>query len=345
MKTLLEKNKEKIKFLYFEEELSLKSIAKEIGVCPATIRNKMIYWGMSRRETRKRNLTRPTKKELEELYISKQLPIDKVSYKLSVAPSTIFRWMNAYEICTRKLKYKKYNFSGDPKEKAYILGLVAGDLHVHRHCKQIMVELTTTHPAMIDVFYNVFQKYGTPKKYLKYNKITGRYEWNVYILLDNSFNFMLTDDLNIDNEYFYDFLAGFFDSEGCLHLYNNHGYIGLTTLIYNSNKKLLDIINERLEKDGFHHKFSKFFNKGEKTTNNYYRKNDLWAIRLHIGKEVLSLMKLIPIRHREKLDKLKLAVSRDNKKWNDISNEVDNLKMRIKKEIQVCLNPIKESAE
>lgn len=336
----LEKYKDKIKYLYFKRKLSLKKVANEIGVSAGTIRKNMVLSGIERRPSRKRQLTKTSKEKLKKLYFEKRMPIEKVAKRLDIGTTTLFRWLKEYKINPkRRWKYDKTNFSGDEREKAYILGLVAGDLHACRHHRQILVELTTTHPAMMNLFYSIFQKYGTPKKYMKHNRITGRDEWKVYILLNNSFEFMLTKDFDTDNKYFYNFLAGFFDSEGCLYIYNNHGYIGLSALIYNSDKKLLEIIKERLERDGFHPKFSRFFKKGEKTTDNYSRGIDLWVIRLHTNKEVLSLMDLMHIKHKEKLNKLKIAKSANNK-WGDISDQICTLKKSIKEEIREYINPL-----
>lgn len=336
----LEKYKQKIKYFYFEKNLSLKKVARELRVSPGLIRKNMILWNISRRPSSKRDAIKPSRGELEELYNDKKLTMDKIAKKLDAAICTIFKWLKEYNIQpARRVKYKKYDFSGDPKEKAYILGLVAGDLYVCRNCKQVSVELSTTHPAMIDLFYSIFQKYGNIKKYLKYNKITKRYGWRMYIYLNNSFEFMLSKDFDIDNEYFYDFLAGFFDSEGCLHVYNNHGYIGVTALIYNSDKKLLEIIKGRLEKDGFRPKFSKFFSKGERTTNDYFRGVDLWVVRLHTNKEIISLMNLMSIKHKEKLDKLKIAISANTTQWTEVSERVNNLRKDIKEQVKDCIKP------
>jgi len=336
----LENHKGKIRYLYYDKGFSLKGVAEEIGVSAGLIRKKMLLWGMNIRRSRKRNLMKPSKEELKESYINKNSPVDKTAKNFDVSVSTIFRWLKEYKILpARRFKYKKYNFSGNPSEKAYLMGLVTGDLHTREHGKQILVELSTTHPAMIDLFYTIFQKYGTPKKYIKYNRITKRYGWKAYVHLNNSFNFVLSKDDNIDDEYFYDFLAGFFDSEGCLHVYDNHNYIGLTVLIYNSNKRLLEIIKRRLEKDGFHPKFSIFFKSGRKTREGYYSKKELWAVRLHTNKEVLSLMSLIPIKHREKLEKLKIISSVNNNKWEEISNQINNLRMSIRREVEEYVKP------
>lgn len=338
----LEKYKDKIRGLYWTEELSLREIAKKMEVCMGTIRKNMVLWEIERRPSRKRQITEVSEKELKKLYFDKEMLIKEVTKKLDIGTTTFFGWLKKYKINpARRFKYEKYNFSGDLKEKAYILGLVAGDLYVRKHYRQIWVELSTTHPAMVELFYSIFQKYGTVKKNFKYNKITGRYGWRVYILLDSSFEFMLAKDFDINSEYFYDFLAGFFDSEGCLYVYDNHGYIGLSALLYNSNKKLLEIIKERLERDGFHPKFSKFFKKGGKTTNDYFRKVDLWAVRLHTNKEVLSLINLIPIKHKEKLDKLEIAKSINvSNKWGEISDQINDLREHIKREVKEYINPL-----
>lgn len=103
-----------------------------------------------------------SKKELEKLYINKRLSMEKITEITGVGMTTVFKWLHKYNIPIRKFKYKKYDFSGDPKEKAYILGLVAGDICAYKHCRQIVAELTTTHPAMMNLFYSVFEKYGTP---------------------------------------------------------------------------------------------------------------------------------------------------------------------------------------
>jgi hypothetical protein len=279
------------------------------------------------------------RKRFEGLYVNKRFPMERISEILGVSISTVFKWLYFFNIPIRRYKYKKYDFSGNPKEKAYILGLVAGDICAYKHYRQIVAELTTTHPAMMNLFHSVFKEYSTPTKRVKYNKITGRYERVGYVLLNNSFEFMLSKNFDIDNEYFYYFLAGFFDSEGCIHVYNNHGYIGASILMYNSNKKLLEIIKKRLEKDGFHPKFYRFFKKGEKTTNNYIRGNDLWTVAMYTIKEILTLMSRMPIKHKEKIDKIKIVSSSNSNKWELIADQVNDLKMKIKKEVKEFIKP------
>lgn len=274
------------------------------------------------------------KEILVTLYVKKKLSMENISKMLKVGITSIFKAIHKHQIPVRKFKYRKYDFSGDPREKAYLLGLVAGDFCAYRHHRQIAVEVTTTHPAMLELFYSVFKKYGTPIQRVKYNKITKRYERVGYVLLNNSFDFLLSKNFNVDNKYFYYFLAGFFDSEGCVHVYDNHGYIGVTILLYNSNKELLEIIKKRLEEDGFHPKFYKFFRKGQKTTNNYIRRNDLWVVALHTINEILTLLNKMPIKHREKIEKIKIISLANSNRWNSITRQVYELKTKIKNEVK-----------
>lgn len=338
----LETYRERIENLYWNEKLSLAKIAKKIGVSAGLIRKNMVFWEIDRRQSRKIELNKPTREALEQIYYDKSKSIEDILKHFNIGLTTLFRWIREYKINPiRRFKYKKTAFSEDSAERAYLLGLRAGDIHARRHCRQIVAELTTTHPAMIELFFSVFEKYGTPKKYIKRNKITGRNEWRAYILLNNSFDFIQTKNFEIDNEYFYYFLAGFFDCEGCFYIYNNSNSMGLKFVVYNSNKELLEKIRQRLEIEGFHPKIIKCFDKGQETTQNYKRGVDLWAVELYTKSEIIKLMNLLPIKHKEKREKFEIIKSTNNTKWEDISEKLQEYKKKIKLEVQDFIKPIK----
>jgi len=73
--------------------------------------------------------------------------------------------MKRFQVPARKggnpLKYPRKPFSGNEKEKAYLLGLRAGDIYAQQRTPNtVEVTTATTHPAMIDLFYDIFDKYG-----------------------------------------------------------------------------------------------------------------------------------------------------------------------------------------
>lgn len=331
----------KLRALYWDEHLSVRQIAKRLNICASTLQKSMVKNNISRRETTKRVLRKPTKKILEKFYFDHSLPLKDVIKKFDVSYCTFFKWLKEYDIPrNRRAKLEKHAFSGSPAEKAYLQGLAFGDIHVRKHCRQVVAELSTTHFPMIELFCKAFSDYGVVRKNAKYNKTTGRFGWAVRVLLDSSFNFLLSREIeDTDEKYFYHFLAGFFDCEGCLFTYNNHNYVGLSFLLYNCNKDILEYILKNLKNNGFNPKLNKASNKGTKTTDGYYSAKDLWAVALYTGDEVKRLLEEIPFRHDEKLRKAEIVLSIGaSEKWKDVASEVISLRNKIKEEVKASVS-------
>lgn len=164
-----------------------------------------------------------------------------------------------YDRLSRTLtKYPKVPFSGNLKEKAYIIGLRYGDLSVQKHGRNLRISTASTHPDMIKLFESVFCSYGKVGKYPKYNNGTDRYYWSTYCDLDQSFGFLLTKKDSIpmwileNNDYFFSFLSGYFDAEGCLSLYvDPKGNSNVQFIIKTCDKGVLEGILNNLHKLGF----------------------------------------------------------------------------------------------
>ena len=70
--------------------------------------------------------------------------------------------MIRFDIPRRKVKiYPKKPFSGNLKEKSYLLGLRAGDIHARKRYKRVIVETTSPRLAQMKMFKDAFKKYGT----------------------------------------------------------------------------------------------------------------------------------------------------------------------------------------
>ena len=50
-------------------------------------------------------------------------------------------------------------------------------------------------------------------------------------------------------------------------------------------------------------------------------------------------MPTMPLKHKEKLNKAKIALNIRNKKWSDIAEEVNNLRIKIKNEVKEYVTP------
>lgn len=342
---ILSITEKELKDLYWDEHLSIRQIAKSLNICASTLQKSMVKNKASRRELARRVLTKPPKDVLEKSYFDASLSLEDLLKKFDVSCTTFFKWLKEYGIPkNRRARLEKHAFSGNHAEKAYLQGLVFGDIHARRHHRQVTAELSTTHSSMIQLFCKTFSNYGVIRKSAKYNKITERFGWVLHVSLDSSFNFLLSRKIeDVDEDYFYYFLAGFFDCEGCLFTYNNHNYVGLSLLLYNCNKSVLDYIFKNLKNNGFNPKLVKVFNKGAKTTNGYYRGKDLWSVSLYTSAKVKRLLEEMPFRHDEKLRKAEIVLSKElSKKWKGVANKVIYLRNQIKKEVRFSVSQAAE---
>jgi transposase-like protein len=149
--------------LYWLKNKSSEHIAKVFGVKPSTILWWMRKFGIPRRPYSEANILRylrepPVSSEkLRELYLIEKKSTRQIAKQLGMAQTSVRRWMTRYGISARNpwspLKYPRTHFFGDEREKAYLLGLRAGDLSVcQRTPYTIEVTTASSHPAMIDSF-------------------------------------------------------------------------------------------------------------------------------------------------------------------------------------------------
>jgi len=94
---------------------------------------------------------------LRYLYVEKKLSMREIAELLEKGQSTIWKWMNKHGINRRSMSeakelYPKIPFSGNPDEKAYMMGLRTGDIHVRRFCEGgnvIVCGTSTTHRGLM----------------------------------------------------------------------------------------------------------------------------------------------------------------------------------------------------
>lgn len=280
---------------------------------------------------------------LEELYLEKRLSSITIGEKVGVSDRTIRKWLKKYAIPRRTIsevmtKYPKTDFNGDLCLKAYILGLRTGDIHAKRIHKVIRVQTTTTHIAqlfMIERTFGIFSHVGT---YLFFNKKFNSNEWFVYCDLNESFSFMLEKparmpDWMFENDsYFYNFLAGYSDSEGSWKMLKSHANsVRLIFQIASQDKEVLDQLVTGLKKMGF---TPHIYLTDRAGITKYGAKNnkDMYRIMVYRTPDVIKLAKIIlPLsRHQEKIDRIKLILNSQGKTWNEICGDLLALREKIK---------------
>ncbi len=261
-----------------------------------------------------------SKELLEELYWKKGLSLLKIAKQFGMhsSNSTTY-YMNKFGISRRpsdRKNYPKKPFSGNLSEKAYLLGLRAGDINAQKHCRLVSACMTSTKEAQIKMFKDAFGKYTHVKDYeakggytLKTRKI------NAY--LDPSFDFLIGKPQTIpdwifnDEKLFYSFLAGYCDSEASWIVTEHKRYNGkwkdLVFSLGTCDKNILEQINQKLKTLGFN---SHLYLVRKKGTYGERKCNfDLYRVMMMAHEDVTRLAKnLLPLSKHEDKIKAKLNV-------------------------------------
>jgi transposase-like protein len=336
-----------LKNLYLDKNLSIKKIAKIFHVNPRTI----WYWLIRHKiPRRKSNIIRSvklrvSKEELINLYIKRRLSASQVAKKVGIkSVSNILIALHKYGIpvrdryealVTANTKYSKKSFSGNLKEKAYLLGLRIGDLEVRKDRNLIRIRVCSSKKSQIDMFKKVFGKYSKVRTYSQV--IQGRKEIFAYTYLDNTFKFLLDKPSKlpkwiISGDKFYSFLAGYVDAEGSWKINKSHrDAINFTFYIGSEDELILEQIRDRLTRDGFSAHLYLEKKKGQQSNLGSYNK-DLYAVCIFRKTDVVRLAKiLLPLsRHMDKIKRMKLILEIKDKKWHEVKEKVERLIKRHK---------------
>jgi len=335
-------NPEVLRKLYWNKGLSQITITKKLNISEDTVRKWMRTFNIPVRQRERNDIS---KKLLEDLYLKKKLSVQKTATLLKAGLNTIKRKLKTYNIKTRSVieantKYVKLPFSGNLKEKAYILGFRTGDLSVIKTGNCIRVVGGTTHPAQVKLIKALFEKYSKITMHEGRIKSDDRKFWVLSCSLDKSFEFLLEKPQEIpkwilnDNNLFYSFLAGYADAEGYWGIYRkNHGNgiyskkMKVRFQILSGDKIVLNQLYKKLKEFGFHPNFLLSCKSG------YHKSNkDLYVLILNYPEEVHQLAKILYnySKHEEKIWKIKFIIQNLNKDWDEIKNKVERFRKMVK---------------
>ena len=241
-------------------------------------------------------------------------------------------------------KYERKPFDGTDEDKAYLLGLRHGDLSVSIPWKGVVrVSTSTTHPAMADLFRSLFAPYGHVYQHPRYKKDTQTYEWNLQVILDYSFSFLLQrftevkDWVQASESRTIAYLSGFLDAEGSILVTRNvKGGIVVFVDYFNENKGLLEWIEARALRFGLG--CSLRINKpvGRGTTGFHLNHNsEYWQLSIFSVPSILKFIDHLQPRHPEKIDRRRLALATEGKlRYDEVSREIVALRVRIKDDVR-----------
>ena len=240
----------------------------------------------------------------------------------------------------KRRKYERKPFDGSDEDRAYLLGLRHGDLSVSRPWKDVVrVSTSTTHPAMSELFHSLFDPYGHVYQHPRYKKDTKSYEWNLQVIVDNTFDFLLEDRDAVwkwvaeRESTLLAYLAGFLDAEGTISINAARLLISMDVAYYNTNVELITFVFHSLKGLGFRPSPPYLDKKRGFVTPGYHieMKRDYWRVVLSRFEECKRLLGRLPIKHREKVQKRTLALGLAlGQSWIEVGPRVQGLRMTIK---------------
>lgn len=133
--------------------------------------------------------------ELYTLYFEKQLTFAEIAQQFGCSPVTVHKRLKACGFQARPsggsvFEYPKKDFDGNLDEKAYLIGLRLGDLHVEKGNWAIRIRCTSTHQEQINLIYDLFTPYGGD---WVSKPLARRGVW-ITVHLNRSFDFLLPHD-------------------------------------------------------------------------------------------------------------------------------------------------------
>ncbi len=244
----------------------------------------------------------------------------------------------------KRRKYERKPFDGTDEDRAYLLGLRHGDLSVSRPWKGVVrVSTSTTHPAMVELFRSQFGGHGHVYQYARYKKDTETYEWNVQVILDESFSFLLQGFSEVRNwvagseSRVLAYLSGFLDAEGSILVTRTtKGGIVVFVDYFNENKVLLEWIVGRAKDLGLG--TSLRINKpiGRGTTGFQLNHNkEYWQLSIFSTHGILGFIQKLAPRHPEKVARRELALSiMGVKRYEEAEERIMMLRARIRADVK-----------
>ncbi|HVC26764.1 MAG TPA: hypothetical protein VND40_01245 [Nitrososphaerales archaeon] len=236
--------------------------------------------------------------------------------------------------------YERKPFNGTDEDKAYLLGISQGDLHVSRPFGDaVMVTTSSTHPAMCDLFDRLFSPHGHVSHYPRYKKDTNTYEWNIGVTLDASFEFLLQKFeqslpwVRSSEEITMPYLSGLLDAEGSIVITKDQFQkVALFVDYSNSNKALLDWIRSELISRGYFCSVRINKRKGVRTKKwGIVHRKDYWQLSSYGMDNIQKLIAELKPRHSEKIARREIALAvHKGQEYSSVAAEIASLRSRIK---------------
>lgn len=243
----------------------------------------------------------------------------------------------------KRRKYERRPFDGSDEDKAYMLGLRHGDLTVYRPWNEaVRLSTSSTHPAMVQLFRTQFEPYGHVYQHPRYKKDTKTYEWNLCVILDDSFSFLLQefaqvrDWLTASESRVLAYLSGFLDAEGSI-LVTRNSRGGIVTFVdfFNEDRLILEWIQDQAKKMGMgcSIRMNKPIGRG-KTGFHLNHNKEYWQLSIFSAHGIIGFIRQLEPRHPEKVQRRLIALQTVGmSKYDEVVGTILRLRTNIKEDV------------
>ncbi|MEK9178428.1 MAG: hypothetical protein AAB801_01460, partial [Patescibacteria group bacterium] len=220
-------------------------------------------------------------------------------------------------MANRACKYKKTDFSGNPIEKAYMIGFRLGDLNVYNLKNIVQVRCSSTIRQQISLIRKLFSNYTVPKTRKSLDKKYKIPKTDIVCLLNKSFSFLIPKEDKIpnwilkDRTLFFSFFAGYADAEGCFY-FHKPGKSGKTKIagfeIQTQQKNIIWQLWKNAQKHGVIAPLPKISVKaGYQRPNGNKNNKDMWRIEVARKDSLWRLVHFLEpyMKHGNKLKRMK----------------------------------------
>lgn len=260
--------------------------------------------------------------QLKKLYLDKKLSSYEIASLLHLSQSWIMSNLRKCAINTRKISeakvltrpwYKRKNFSGNQREKAYMIGFRIGDLYINQTSPRSRTIRATSNSTITEqriLFKKIFRDYG----HIWEGKPDKKGAVFLRCYLNRSFDFLLPKKDHIENwilknkKYFLEFLGGYIDAEGTFSVGKNKVFA-----LSSQDKNIIHQIYKKL--DDFSIKCNKPILtriRFSRDKNGVLSNKNVWTLKIYKRSTLLKFIELIEsfIRHgKRKKDMISLKSS------------------------------------
>lgn len=309
--------KKQLETWYFKNKLSMNEIAKRLGCTPSAIVYKFQKFEIkSRGNLGLRKPLKITKKGLIYHY-NRKLSLAKIARIFHCSEGGLERKFKKFGLksrgnSNRACKYKKFDFSEDPIEKAYLIGFRLGDLNVYNLTNIIQARCSSTINCQIQLIKKLFSPYTTA--HVRKEK-RGTIE--IVCLLNKTFSFLVPKEDKIpewilENKFFFfSFFAGYTDAEGSFYFLKpgKHGKTPIASYgIQTQDKQIIYKLWKNLQKHEITTPPPIISRKAGRISPDGKRNNkDMWRIGVCRKKSLWNLIHLLKpyLKHKNKVKRIK----------------------------------------